>query len=72
MTGKDRICKEAAAIAAKYEGKDAFGNGFLWVLTRAGNSFVAAYVTEAANHSDICREVKSEVVGVQHAWINLD
>ena len=72
MTGKDRICNEAAAIAAKHEGKDAFGHGFLWVLTRAGNRFVAAYVTAAANHSDICREVESEVVGVQHAWINLD
>lgn len=70
--GIDRIKREATAIASKYAGKNNFGHGFLWVQTKRGNRFVAAYCSACSNHSDICREVEQDVVGVEHAWINLD
>lgn len=69
--GKERIQRAAENAASKYAGKDVFGHGFLWVRTRSGNKFIAAYLSACSNHDKIIKAVKQEV-GVDEAWVNLD
>lgn len=70
-SGEERIRQAAESAASKYAGKDVFGHGFLWVRTRRGNKFVAAYLSACSNHGKIIEAVQQET-GVEAAWVNLD
>lgn len=69
--GEERIRQAAESAASKYAGKDVFGHGFLWVRTRRGNKFIAAYLSACSDHRKIIEAVESET-GVDAAWVILD